>query len=317
MGRFERRRSETIVMRAATLYISQILAWADAYHKRTGIWPNLYSGRVWGKKDDTWRRVDSALRLGLRGLPGGSSLARLLAARRGVRNSTCLPHLTLKQILTWADDHLAKTGSWPKETSGAIAGANGETWFAVDRALRAGVRGFAGGSSLPQILARHRHVRNIQKLHPLTIKKILQWADAHQRRNARWPMSHSGRVTNADGETWSGINTALQAGRRGMPGGSSLARVLAKYRGVRNPKDPPALTENQILTWAKQYQRRHGLWPNRNSGPIEKVPGETWAMIDRALRNRQRGLHWGSSLFRLLKKHFNISKRQVTAAERQ
>ena len=50
-------------MHAATPYISQILGWADAYHKRTGQWPNLYSGRIWGKKDDTWRRVDSALRL--------------------------------------------------------------------------------------------------------------------------------------------------------------------------------------------------------------------------------------------------------------
>jgi hypothetical protein len=40
-------------------------------------------------KDDlaeTWRRVDNGLRYGLRGLPGGSSLARLLDEKRGVRN---------------------------------------------------------------------------------------------------------------------------------------------------------------------------------------------------------------------------------------
>jgi len=304
-------------MRAATLYLSQILEWADAYHKRTGQWPNLYSGKIWGKKDDTWRRVDSALRLGLRGLPGGSSLARLLAEQRGVRNSTCLPRLTLKQILKWADDLHARTGTWPKETSGTIPGGDGETWFAVDRALRAGVRGFPGGSSLPQVLDRHRGVRNIQKLPRLTVKRILAWADAHRRRTGAWPMSHSGRVLDGDGETWSGINTALQAGRRGFPGGSSLARVLARHRGVRNPKDPPDLTERQILLWARQYRRRHRLWPTRNSGPVDGVPGETWAMVDRALRKRQRGLRWGSSLFRLLKKHFNISKRQVLAAESQ
>jgi len=301
-------------MHAATLYISQILEWADAYHQRTGSWPNLYSGRLSGKKDDTWRRVDSALRLGLRGLPGGSSLARLLAERRGIRNSTCLPRLTLKQILAWADDHFAKTGLWPKETSGTIPGAGGETWFAVDRALRAGVRGFGGGSSLPQVLARHRRVRNVQQLTHLTIKIILIWADAHRRRHGTWPMSHSGQVADGDGETWSGINTALQAGRRGLPGGSSLARVLAKHRRVRNPKNPPDLTEKQILAWARHYRRRHGSWPTRNSGPLDRVPGETWAMVDRALRKRQRGLPWKASLFKLLRKHFNISKRQVPAA---
>jgi hypothetical protein len=302
-------------MRPSTLYISRILDWADAYHKRTGQWPNLYSGRIWGKKDDTWRRVDSALRLGLRGLPGNSSLARLLAERRGVRNSTNLPRLTLKQILAWADEHYKRTGSWPKETSGVIPGGDGESWFAVDRALRAGVRGFPGGSSLPQVLARHRGVRNIQQLPRLTVKRILEWADAHHRRTGTWPMSHLGKVAGADGETWSGVNTALQAGRRGFPGGSSLARVLAKHRGVRNPKDPPDLSEKLILTWAKRYHQRHGLWPTRTSGPIEGVEGETWAMIDRALRKKQRGLRWGSSLFRLLKKQFNISKRQVMPAQ--
>jgi hypothetical protein len=180
--------------------------------------------------------------------------------------------------------------------------------------LRAGVRGFPGSSSLPQVLARHRRVRNIQKLEHLTAAKVLDWADAHFRRHGDWPMSHSGRVEGADGETWSGINTALQAGRRGFPGGLSLARLLARHRGVRNPKSPPPLGEKQILTWARQYHRRHGVWPTRNSGPVDSVHGETWAMIDRALRYQQRGLRWPSSLFKLLKKHFNISKRQVPAA---
>jgi hypothetical protein len=298
-------------MRPSTLYVSQILAWADAFHKRTGQWPNLYSGRIWGKKDDTWRRVDSALRLGLRGLPGGLSLARLLAEQRGVRNSTNLPRLTLKQILAWADEHFARTGAWPKETSGPTPGNSEESWFAVDRALRAGVRGFPGDSSLPQVLARYRGVRNIQQLPKLTVKRILTWADAHHRRTGSWPMSHLGKVTAADGETWSGVNTALQAGRRGFAGGSSLARVLARHRGVRNPKEPPDLSEKQILNWAKQFHRQHEVWPTRTCGPIDAVQGETWAMIDRALRRKQRGLRWGSSLFRLLMKYFGVSKRQV------
>jgi hypothetical protein len=66
---------------------AQILAWADAHHRRTGRWPMMASGPVTaGPLGLIWRALDSALRLGFRGLPGGSSLARLLAEHRHVRN---------------------------------------------------------------------------------------------------------------------------------------------------------------------------------------------------------------------------------------
>ena len=65
----------------------QILAWADAHHRRTGRWPVTASGPVTaGPLGLNWRALDSALRLGFRGLEGGSSLARLLAEHRHVRN---------------------------------------------------------------------------------------------------------------------------------------------------------------------------------------------------------------------------------------
>jgi hypothetical protein len=294
---------------AIPLYISQILGWADVFQERTGRWPNLYSGKIWTQRTDNWRRVDSALRLGLRGLPGGSSLARLLAEQRGVRNSSCLPRLSLKQIIGWAEAHHRRTGIWPKETTGPVVESPEETWHAIDRALRAGVRGLPKGWSLARLLSQRRGVRNIQSLPHLTVKQILAWADAFYRRTGTWPNSQSGPVDRAPGETWSGINAALQSGRRGFPGGFSLARLLAKHRGVRNPKQPPELSEERILRWASAYFRQTGTWPSRNSGPIVQAPGETWAMIDRALRKRQRGLRKKSSLYRLLLKTGKISGR--------
>jgi hypothetical protein len=61
-----------------------ILAWADAHFARTGTWPQTASGPVPESPGETWRRIDNALRLSLRGLEGGSSLARLLERERGV-----------------------------------------------------------------------------------------------------------------------------------------------------------------------------------------------------------------------------------------
>jgi hypothetical protein len=266
----------------------------------------MYSGLIRGTLDDSWRKVDSSLRLGLRGLPGGSSLARLLAEERGVRNITCLPPLKLNQILRWADRHRQQTGSWPNSESGAILDEPGENWRHVDNCLRIGMRDLPGGSSLARLLAQRRGVRNIQNLPPLTQKQVLAWADAHHRRTGRWPNSLSGPIAKAPGESWSGVNTALQAGRRGFPGGSSLARLLARRRGVRNPKQPPLLTVPQILRWADAYHRRTGTWPSRGSGPVDQFDGETWAMIDRALQNRKRGLRVRISLFRLLLKKRKI-----------
>jgi hypothetical protein len=280
--------------------LSQILAWADAHHQRIRQWPNLNSGRITGSFGETWRRVDSALRLGLRGLPGGASLALFLAERRGIRNQTNIPPLTIAQVLRWADAHYHRTGSWPRETSGAIHDAPGETWVAVDRAMRVGIRGLRSKTSLARVLAKHRGVRNIQGLAPLLVKQILRWADAHYRRTKIWPTTKSGPIRQAPGETWSGVNAALRSGRRGFSGGYSLPRLLARHRGVRNSKAPPNLAIKQILRWAHAYHHSAGRWPSWHSGPVTLAAGETWAMVDRALRKGQRGLPGGVSLFRLL-----------------
>jgi hypothetical protein len=92
------------------------------------------------------------LRTGFRGLPGGSSLARLLAEHRAVRNKSCLPELTEEVIVAWAAAPHERTGQWPSEASGPIADAPGETWKAVNLALFQGLRGLPGGSSLYQLL---------------------------------------------------------------------------------------------------------------------------------------------------------------------
>jgi hypothetical protein len=67
------------------LTAAQILAWADEHRGRTGAWPTLTSGPVAGAAgQETWQRLDNALRQGVRGLPGGDSLARLLRRERGM-----------------------------------------------------------------------------------------------------------------------------------------------------------------------------------------------------------------------------------------
>jgi hypothetical protein len=74
----------------------------------------------------------------------------------------------------------------------------------------------------------------------LSIKQILAWADAHHRQHGQWPSARSGAIEG--GETWKGVDVALRRGSRGLPAGSTLARLLAKHRGVRNRSALPTLT---------------------------------------------------------------------------
>jgi hypothetical protein len=216
------------------------------------------------------------------------------------------PNLTLKQILAWADRHHRATAQWPKIDSGPLKGHRKETWKSIDRALREGSRGLAGGSSLARLLEKHRRVRYIQHLPRLSEQQILAWADRHQRRTGRWPNYRSGPITAARGESWRNVDCALRDGLRGLSGNSSLAQLLEAARGVRNRLNAPRLTVKQILAWARSHERKTGQWPTSESGPVLDAPAENWHALNLALYFGHRGLRGRSSLARLLHKHRGI-----------
>jgi hypothetical protein len=216
--------------RQPPLTVAQILGWADEHRTRTGTWPQQGSGPVTAAPGQTWAAVSLALYRGGRGLPGGSSLARLLAGTRGYRNRRQLPPLSAEDVLAWADAHRARTGHWPRARSGPIPEAPGETWAAINAALAARARGLTTGGSLARLLAQRRGKRNVAALPVLSESQVLAWADAFHARTGLWPKARSGPVErDAPGEHWRTINGALRRGLRGLPGGDSLARLLVRY----------------------------------------------------------------------------------------
>ncbi len=145
--------------RHSRLTIKQILVWADEFHHREGRWPAHSSGRIKGTRNETWLSVDNALRRGMRGLQRGSSVALLLEKRRGARHKHHRPRLTNRDILAWAGAHHRREGRWPSAASGSIPESDGDTWRAVESALRNGSRGRPGGDSLTRFLRRHGRPR--------------------------------------------------------------------------------------------------------------------------------------------------------------
>jgi hypothetical protein len=111
----------------------------------------------------------------------------------------------------------------------------------VDQALQKGLRGLLAGDTL----ARHCGVPAGPPA--LTVEQILSWVDRHKERTGAWPHADAGPVPGMPGETWRKLNQALSRGHRGLPGGSSLARLLAERRGRRCYAPGPPLTAAQIL----------------------------------------------------------------------
>jgi hypothetical protein len=146
------------------------------------------------------------------------------------------------------------TGSPPHVKSGAVIDEPGENWRAIDAALRTGSRSAGGGVGARGGTDLAAFIRGqYQPPYPgigqrLTIEKITKWARDFKQRTGRWPTSRSayvfpaprsiaaqrqaGRSLEQDrpGERWSIIDRCLREGRRGLRGGSSLAKVVVAAR---------------------------------------------------------------------------------------
>jgi hypothetical protein len=272
------------------------------------------SGPVLGAYRETWQSLNDDLRVGRRGLPGGKTLAQLMAEERGARNVYTIELLSEEKIVAWADAHHEATGEWPCHDTGPVLAAPGETWTAINSALAEGRRGLLGGSSLSRVLYKHRGRQALGWLRDLTIPMILAWADAHHEKHGRWPVETSGQVDGTD-ETWNGLSQSLARGQRGLPGGSSLARLLAEHRNVRNPRDLPPFTFKKILAWADAHHAATGSWPTAKSGPVLDAPGEDWHAVDSALRAGNRGLRGDTSLSRFLAARRQVGRPLLTVGQ--
>ena len=196
----KRREVRRLRRKRTDLTIEQILDWADRFQARHGRWPTGQDGKIEDDLAANWSAVNEALRVGFCGLPGGSSIAQVLAEFRGHRNRGNLPNLTVKQILAWADEHYQRTQTWPRVHSGPIPNSDGETWNGVNHALCENGRGLTVQCSLATLLENHRgvvkHKGGVSLLTTpeLAEEQILCWGDDWHARTGRWPSHKDGPV---------------------------------------------------------------------------------------------------------------------------
>ena len=139
------------------------------------MWCQPDDGSVEGTLQEKWKNLDASLRRGYRGLPGGSSLALLLAERRGKphqgqqRKFFVLSRFSNGRMLT-----MVAPGNGRACVKGPIINAPDETWDGSRYGLvGANLRSLPGGLSLAKLLFQHRGVYNHLILPPLTVIQIL------------------------------------------------------------------------------------------------------------------------------------------------
>jgi hypothetical protein len=269
----------------------------SAYQTEHGKFPTV-------RATSEWCALDGVLRQGGRGLPGGSSLAKLMADRFGyVYWGNKMP-LSDEFILDMVDQFKNEHGKFPGQYSGLVAGGfPGDDWGGYNASLRDGGRGLHGGTTLAKLIhSRYPEYVHSKNCENLTVEFIVDRAKEHLDLNGKFPVVKGGSVTNGyPGDTWNGYDRALFEGGRGLPGGTTLKRLLAKELGAPNHMDKPALTEEYIVELAKQHKERTGKRPSCKSGAvIGGHHGDTWNGYQQVLQTGGRELPGGSSLSKLL-----------------
>jgi hypothetical protein len=306
------------VNRPPRLTETMIVKAIRTFHEAHGRYPNKDEKEpVPGHPGEKWSHIEAALRAGGRGLPGGSSLAKVREEKfDGINRKNQTP-LTEPLIVAWMAAFLKKYGILPtSKERREVPDQPKEAWSRIDGCLHEGCRGLKGGETLIQLGRRH-----FPKVEPppkplappkMTEETIVEWMRTFEAKYGVLPKSSEKReVPGHPDKNWTAINTALKQGLNDLPGDSSLAQLKVQHFGYQHHLSRPPLAEAAVVEWMQESYRLHGTHPTPNDR--RAVPAQTdenWQALNIALRNGNRGLAGGSSLAELRELHFGVVKRK-------
>ncbi len=292
-GYADLRRLRESLGRAAHIRMEQVHNAMRTFEGLNSRWPNRKDGVV-PDLGGSWLAIDEALRVGVRGLPGGSSLSKERLALIGSRSRKQLTAASVKDAIL---AHHAATGAWPNEsTAGATPGV-AHSWSYLRAVVRKGTL-FPNGYTFSKL------VRELRGLSPskgkITIDSVEDAIRAFQVANdGKWSsLATKGAVpiTSRDGPTltWQTLDVYLARGLAGLPKVGddgrplTLAKVVARLRGViaGSTSLTVGMVEQAMLTW----RRNEGRWPTAKTPGNAPRIGVTWKALNIYLQRGKRGL---------------------------
>ncbi len=284
----------------AQLSEEQIRAAALDYRTRHGRLPTELASEPFpsGIRQDSWRKIDYAARVGARGLSPGGSLSAILAPLR---------EITEAGIIAAAERFRSVHGRLPSNrVLERVPELRNLSWRAIDGLARRGSCGLTPGSSLRTILAPIRPngqrsaLLGKLKKPPLDEKAIETAAFEHLHAYGKVPSNSSREpLSGLPGESWSAIDEAGRKGQRGLAKGRTVTEIVSAVR--QEYQRLTLLTEEKILGAAREFFREHRSIPKKHSvAPVPGSPFDSWKKIDTAGRFGLRGLERGRTLSKIL-----------------
>lgn len=216
--------------------------------------------------------------------------AKVVRVGCGIRRSL----LTEAAIIESAREYCRNHGRLPScQTTHSVPGMPNETWSGLDAALSEGVRGLPGKSSLSKLF------KNLKEELGLNLKEraILEAGRKYYYLHFRLPNEKTkDPVPDMPHENWKALDASLRAGSKGLPGGSSLAKLF------KNIKEELGFYYiDKILDAAKTYYKESQKFPTSTTeDPVPGMSNVTWKNLDARLRSGARCLPGNSSLSLLL-----------------
>ncbi|MDC0274489.1 hypothetical protein OAK91_07135, partial [Planctomycetaceae bacterium] len=327
------------------------------YRNLTGKWPKS-NAPVDSDQNLRWGRLYYQLKIGFEGLPRGINLNALIDAIKIDKHDKFTPHkLTKAWIKKQSQIFYSVNHEFPNPRKTGYLRYIGRTnlsWESIDLALKFGLRGLNGGSSLVSLFVtkysktnRKNSQKDIDEKPPTTHSKNTSFKSSNQSsktnssgltygwiaiqaseyysEHGKWPNAYSGKIDGSD-TTWASIDAALRIGLKGFPGGESLDRLIkplslvkgspsktqkksrpkqSELHGVRSTsiqkkQSHTNLNEEWIIHKALEHRKVKGFLPDQKSG-IVLGTNEFWYGIHYALLNKKRGLSAGLTLEKFLK----------------
>jgi hypothetical protein len=207
------RKAHQVVASKSNLTVKKIIEYAMDFHRMHSAMPNAESGHIAGTHSDQWHEIDSALRDGGRGFAGGSSLSEFIEEYYP-KDFTITPvkkqENTLHSIaeVSIQSDNLENT---KKELNSQVL-----EQMPISKKVADGVE------------RRGRKPNN----DTFTIDQVFSWIDHHKSTEGYYPLFTSGKIPEANGKTWSGVQKALLDGMVVGAEKMSLAKFIKFYRST-------------------------------------------------------------------------------------
>lgn len=217
-----------------------------SHYERCGEWPSLATQGFAPETTMSWTAISERLR------NNGSSLAMIVAK---LANTTYKhEEFTMRQFEEMITEEHERSGNWPTDNSKGYAPGTTLSWCAV------GVRLRKLGTTLSCVVDRLSGRTPLrQKLSEQLIEKwVIDW----MRHTGMEPGPKTEGTIPGTSLSWANINDNLKYGKRGLPGGDSLTKMVARIKARKIKKTTKKSSGSMA---EKQAPRNHNRRPRAGS----------------------------------------------------